>query len=180
MDIDICQLGMDQRKVNMLAREYAKNGKKPIVLSSHMVGGLKEGQRKMSKSDPDNAIFMADSPKDVKRKIMKAFCPEGVVEDNAALEFAKYFIFDYFGKFELKRLKDGEDQVYEKYEELVSDFADKKVHPQDLKSSLADQLNKILEPVRNHFKTNLEAKKIFELTKKYQEEYSLYKKRLEK
>ena len=34
---DICQLGLDQRKVNMLAREYctkAKIEKKPIILSS--------------------------------------------------------------------------------------------------------------------------------------------------
>lgn len=34
---DICQLGHDQRKVNMLAREYCKKGKidkKPIIISS--------------------------------------------------------------------------------------------------------------------------------------------------
>jgi hypothetical protein len=33
---DICQLGMDQRKVNMLAREYCdatKRKNKPIILS---------------------------------------------------------------------------------------------------------------------------------------------------
>jgi hypothetical protein len=33
---DICQLGMDQRKVNMLAREYCDHAKikfKPIILS---------------------------------------------------------------------------------------------------------------------------------------------------
>ena len=33
---DICQLGMDQRKVNMLAREYAEELKlkhKPVILS---------------------------------------------------------------------------------------------------------------------------------------------------
>ena len=64
---DICQLGMDQRKVNMLAREYCdaadpKIRFKPVVLSHHMLMGLKEGQEKMSKSDPDSAIFMEDSP----------------------------------------------------------------------------------------------------------------------
>lgn len=34
---DICQLGLDQRKVNMLAREYAKKKKfrrQPIVVSN--------------------------------------------------------------------------------------------------------------------------------------------------
>lgn len=61
---DICQLGMDQRKVNMLAREYAnqiKLKKKPIILSHRMLPGLLEGQEKMSKSNPDSAIFMEDS-----------------------------------------------------------------------------------------------------------------------
>ena len=52
---------MDQRKVNVLAREYAgakKKKFKPVIISHHMLAGLKEGQEKMSKSDPDSAIFM--------------------------------------------------------------------------------------------------------------------------
>jgi tyrosyl-tRNA synthetase len=78
---DICQLGVDQRKVNMLAREYcdyAKRKHKPIILSHHMLYGLKQGQEKMSKSDPDSAIFMEDSVEDVHRKIMNAYCPSTV------------------------------------------------------------------------------------------------------
>jgi len=70
---------MDQRKVNMLARDYCdKIGQenKPIIVSHHMLLGLKEGQEKMSKSDPDSAIFMEDEIADVQRKIKKkAFCP---------------------------------------------------------------------------------------------------------
>ena len=31
-----------------------------------MLSGLKEGQEKMSKSDPESAIFMEDSEQDVK------------------------------------------------------------------------------------------------------------------
>lgn len=38
---------------------------KPVVISHHMMYGLKEGQLKMSKSDPDSAIFMEDSVEDV-------------------------------------------------------------------------------------------------------------------
>lgn len=57
---------MDQRKVNMLAREYCDARKKefrfkPVILSHGMMMGLLEGQEKMSKSDPDSAIFMEDS-----------------------------------------------------------------------------------------------------------------------
>merc|ERR1719222_779571 len=77
---DICQLGMDQRKVNILAREYCdsiKRKNKPIILSHHMLMGLLEGQEKMSKSDPNSAIFMEDAEHDVNSKIKKSFCPPG-------------------------------------------------------------------------------------------------------
>ena len=98
---DICQLGMDQRKVNMLAREYAGTKKmrfKPVVISHHMLMGLKEGQEKMSKSDPDSAIFMEDAAEDVKRKIKKAYCPPEVVDKNPIMDYAKFIIFGYYGK----------------------------------------------------------------------------------
>jgi tyrosyl-tRNA synthetase len=98
---DICQLGMDQRKVNMLAREYAGEKKKrfkPIIISHHMLMGLKEGQEKMSKSDPDSAIFMEDAADDVKRKIKKAYCPPEVVEANPIMDYAKNIVLGYFGK----------------------------------------------------------------------------------
>ena len=84
---DVCQLGVDQRKVNMLAREYCDAAKikfKPVILSHHMLYGLKKGQEKMSKSDPDSAIFMEDSPEDVERKINAAYCPR-TVEGAAAV-----------------------------------------------------------------------------------------------
>ena len=45
LNANICQLGVDQRKVNMLAREYcdaAKIKHKPIILSHHMLFGLKQ------------------------------------------------------------------------------------------------------------------------------------------
>lgn len=39
-----------------------------------MLMGLKEGQEKMSKSDPDSAIFMEDAAEDVKRKVSTVQC----------------------------------------------------------------------------------------------------------
>lgn len=42
---DICQLGLDQRKVNVLAREYCtkiKRKLKPVILSHEMLPGLLE------------------------------------------------------------------------------------------------------------------------------------------
>merc|ERR1712072_1270531 len=92
---DICQLGLDQRKVNMLAREYCDDvGKKdkPVILSHPMLPGLKRDQEKQSKSDPDSAIFMEDTPEDVRRKIMAAFCEPGVVKGNPVLEMVKMLV----------------------------------------------------------------------------------------
>jgi tyrosyl-tRNA synthetase len=113
---------MDQRKVNMLAREYCDDiGRKdkPIIISHHMLSGLKEGQTKMSKSDPDSAIFMEDSEEDVKRKIKKAYCPEKTVEGNPILDYAKNIVFESFGEFLIKRdSKNGGDRLYATYADL--------------------------------------------------------------
>eukprot|EP00700_Malawimonas_jakobiformis_P003795 EC726709.1.p1 GENE.EC726709.1~~EC726709.1.p1 ORF type:complete len:163 (+),score=39.16 EC726709.1:53-541(+) len=103
---DICQLGLDQRKVNMLAREYcdAKRIKhKPVILSHHMMMGLGEGQAKMSKSDPESAIFMEDSAADVNRKIKRAFCPPGIVKDNPILDYCRTIIFPSLGSITVER-----------------------------------------------------------------------------
>lgn len=43
---DVCQLGLDQRKVNVLAKEYCdviKKKDKPTIVSHHMLSGLKQG-----------------------------------------------------------------------------------------------------------------------------------------
>ncbi len=106
LGIDVCQLGMDQRKVNVLAREYCdtiKRKNKPVILSHHMLMGLKEGQEKMSKSDPDSAIFMEDDEAEVNRKIKSAFCPPQIVEKNPVLDYVKHLIFGKWNSFQVER-----------------------------------------------------------------------------
>jgi tyrosyl-tRNA synthetase len=77
LGVDIPQLGIDQRKCDVLARECAL--KKKLIsrtsVAHHLLMGLKglsEGE--MSKSSPDAAIFMEDSEGEVNRKIRAAFC----------------------------------------------------------------------------------------------------------
>lgn len=136
---DICQLGMDQRKVNMLAREYCdqmepKARFKPVILSHGMLSGLKQGQEKMSKSDPMSAIFMEDTAKDVRKKIKGAYCPPQQVEKNPCLEYVRVLCFGMNDQFELKRKdENGGDKVYETYEDLEKDFVSGALHPGDLK-----------------------------------------------
>ncbi|CAA0808465.1 Tyrosyl-tRNA synthetase- class Ib-bacterial/mitochondrial [Striga hermonthica] len=166
---DICQLGMDQRKVNVLAREYCddiKRKNKPIILSHHMLPGLQEGQEKMSKSDPSSSIYMEDEEANVNLKIKKAFCPPKVVEKNPCLEYIKYIIFPWFNEFTVERKpENGGDKTYKNFKDLAGDYESGELHPGDLKPALAKALNQILQPVRDHFNTDPKAKDLLKRVK---------------
>jgi len=177
LNANICQLGMDQRKVNVLAREIGpKLGFfKPVIVSHHMLMGLGKPvssekdsreraiEQKMSKSKPDTAIFMTDTEDDIKRKINKAYCPEGITEENPILEYCKYMLFEKFDSLDIKRPeKFGGDLKFNTYQELTGAFGKKELHPMDLKTSVAGYINKLVKPVREHFENNSDAKALFE------------------
>ena len=166
LEIDITQLGMDQRKVNVLAREIGPQlgFYKPVAVHHHMLMGLAQPPKsgisgtqrgielKMSKSKPDTAIFMTDSEEEVNRKIKKAYCPEGIIEENPILEYCKYIIFEKINELKIERPdKFGGNLSIKGYEELSSIYSKKELHPMDLKSSVSKEINKLLEPVRKHF-----------------------------
>jgi len=184
----ITQLGMDQRKVNMLAREVGPmlGYWKPVVVSHHMLMGLgkpasAEGdalQRtievKMSKSKPDTAIFMTDTKEDIQRKINKAYCLEGDIKENPVLEYYKYIIFDSLDKLDLSAIlierpdKFGGNLSIKTYTELEQIFAEKKLHPMDLKATLSKLLDQLIDPVRRHFEENAEAKALLAQVRSFQ------------
>ncbi len=171
---DIAQLGMDQRKVNMLARDvFPKLGfVSPVVVSHHMLMGLNKPkvgddmnsmdrkiEIKMSKSKPDTAIFMTDSKEDVYAKFGKAFCPAGEAKDNPVLEYMKYIVFERFDSVVISRdEKYGGDLEYGSYEDLEKAFVEGKIHPQDLKNCCARYIDELLIPVREHFEKDEKAK----------------------
>lgn len=178
---DITQLGMDQRKVNVLAREIGPSIGfwKPVVVSHHMLMGLgeipktKDDDRimelKMSKSKPDTAIFMNDSEEDIKRKIAKAYCPAKVIEENPILEYSKYLIFEKFSVMEIKRQeKFGGDIVIENYHELEKLYREGKIHPADLKAATSYYINEMVKPVRENFNKDQKLKKLLETIKKFE------------
>ena len=179
---DITQLGMDQRKVNILAREVGpKIGFwKPVVVSHHMILGLTEPKTsyddpddrlldlKMSKSKPDSALFMTDTAEDIKRKISKAYCPEKKVEENPILEYCKYIIFEKFPAFDIKRPeKFGGSLTIEGYGKLEKLYSEGKIHPLDLKNAVAGKLDELIEPVRQHFASSAKAKKLLEQVRSF-------------
>jgi len=89
LDVDAQFGGVDQRKIFVFAEEYLpKLGyKKRYHLMNKMVGGLTGG--KMSSSDPNSKIDLLDDAKQVEKKLKKAFCEEGNIENNPILAFIK-------------------------------------------------------------------------------------------
>ncbi|CAN6363591.1 unnamed protein product [Urochloa humidicola] len=157
---DICHMAMDQREVNLLARDYCEaSGRqnKPIILSyEDMLPGLKEGQR-ISNSDPSSAIFMEDDEFEVNKKINKAFCPPGIVEANPCLEYIKHIVLPWSGNFVVIRAEAGGNKTYNEVEELFEDYRSGALHPADVKANLKKAINQILQSVRDnliHFERN--------------------------
>jgi tyrosyl-tRNA synthetase len=184
---DITQLGLDQRRANILAREVGEKlgWWKPIVVSHHMLIGLQgvkqpEGEgfdenkkfdveisSKMSKSKPETTILVHDTSEVIKKKIAGAFCPPKVVDNNPILDYSKHIIFKKFGKMKIEREKKfGGDVTYKTYEELEKDFVEGKLHPADLKNAAADALDKSVEPIRKHFEKKGHARELYEMVKK--------------
>ncbi|MBI2005548.1 MAG: tyrosine--tRNA ligase [Candidatus Aenigmarchaeota archaeon] len=185
LDADICQLGLDQRRANMLARDVAEKmkWKKPVVVSHHMLMGLEGAKQpegyeenkemdveissKMSKSKPQTAIFVHDSQEEIKKKINSAFCPEKVIEGNPVLEYSKYLVFKKFKSMKIERdQKFGGNIEFDSYKELEETFRQGKLHPVDLKDAVAIYLDQMIEPIRKHFEKDKKARKLYEFVKK--------------
>ncbi|HIH73446.1 MAG: Tyrosine--tRNA ligase [Thermococcales archaeon 44_46] len=183
--VNIAHAGMDQRKAHVIAIEVAEklkyhplvwNGEKvkPIAVHHHLLLGLQEPPKwpieseeefkeikaamKMSKSKPYSAVFIHDSPEEIKQKLRKAFCPAREVKYNPVLDWAEHIIFrEEPTEFTIHRpAKFGGDVTYTTFEELKKDFAEGKIHPLDLKNAVAEYLIELLKPVREYFEKHPE------------------------
>ena len=183
MRVKICQLGIDQRKANVVARELGERLGfwKPACVHHHLLQGLEkpkmwpipEGQEKealssakMSKSKPETCIFLYDTPEEIKLKTSHAFCPEKTIEFNPIIDIAKHIIFRENPTLKIERpAKFGGPIEFQNFQELEKAYISGKLHPQDLKTSVAEQLIKTLEPVRRYFENNREAKECLHVIK---------------
>jgi tyrosyl-tRNA synthetase len=181
LDVDICQLGVDQRRANILAREIAdKMGwKKPVAVHHHMLIGLQgrkepegfdengvmdaEISSKMSKSQPETSIFVHDSPEVIMKKVNSAYCPPRILEGNAPIEYCRYIVFRRRGSLRIERPeKYGGNVEFFSSTELERAYADGRLHPADLKKGVGEALNGIISPIREHFAKNPHARKLYE------------------
>jgi len=181
---DMCQLGLDQRRANILAREVGpKIGYwKPVCIHHHMLMGLEGPQKpagfetrkdmdvaissKMSKSKPETCIYVHDSKEQIERKVHGAFCPSKIVENNPILDYSKHIIFRKFETLEIKRpAKFGGKIEIQSYDELEREYRKGQIHPLDLKNAVAEKLDELIKPVREHFIKDKNAKKLYEIVK---------------
>ncbi|MBI4010356.1 MAG: tyrosine--tRNA ligase [Candidatus Aenigmarchaeota archaeon] len=185
LNCDICQLGIDQRRANMLAREIGLNLGlwKPVAVHHHLLIGLSgptkmggfeaskgfdvEISSKMAKSIPKSYISIHDSSSEIKEKIDNAFCPPKVIENNPILEICRYIIFRKNDHLGVERPSNyGGNVEFHNYEKLEGEFREGKLHPADLKNAVSKGLSDILDPVRRYFEKNREAKELFEFMKR--------------
>lgn len=186
LEVKICQLGMDQRKANVVARELGEKLGfwKPICVHHHLLPSLvkpalwpipkrKEKEAlvsaKMSKSMPETCVFIHDSPEEIRTKVGNAFCPERIVGFNPIMEICKYIIFRERKTLTVKRAaKFGGTIEFDSYGELENAYRAGKLHPLDLKKAVAGELIQILAPVRKYFDTYREARESLEILRKAQ------------
>ena len=185
LDCDICQLGLDQRRANMIAREVAPKfkWKKPVIVSHHMLMGLEgvktpdgyetnkamdtEISSKMSKSKPTTAIFVHDTEKQIREKINGAYCAPKDIVNNPMLDYAKELIFRSKKEMRIDRpQKFGGPMIFSAYKELADAFRRGQLHPLDLKNSMASYVNEFVTPIREHFEKNKTAKELYHFVKK--------------
>ncbi len=179
LDLDVACAGIDQRKAHMLARDVAeKTGdKKPVSLHTPLLMGLKPtGERmdydenleisaeismKMSKSVPQSAVHIHDSPEEIRAKISGAYCPPGEAVGNPIMQIAKHIVLPKMDKLGIDRPgRYGGPLEVSSYQDLERIYTLGELHPVDLKAGVADALVEILKPVREYFNGHPEALEI--------------------
>ncbi len=146
--------GMEQRKIHMLAREVLpKLGLDvPVCIHIPLIHGT-DGSDKMS-SSKGNFIAIDDSPKEIKNKVNKSFCPTGVIEDNPVIEMAHYYIFDEHEKMLIERPEKFGGNLEVTEEELNDIYSREELHPMDLKNTVSKYLIEKLAPAREYMESH--------------------------
>jgi tyrosyl-tRNA synthetase len=192
--LNIAHGGIDQRKAHVIARAVAMNLKikpvldtygkkiKPIAIHHRLLLGLqkpavwpvpRENIReiwiaaKMSKSIPKSAVFIHDSPDEIREKVMHAFCPPKETEFNPIIDWVRSLVFvnENAELFVKRESRFGGNVTFQSFEEVCEAFQKELLHPEDLKKSVAEKIIEILEPARKHFEAQDVKEKLQQLRK---------------
>jgi tyrosyl-tRNA synthetase len=162
LEFDLALGGMDQRHAHMLARDIAdKMGmKKVVAIHSPLISSLKGRGRmdpvsdpsaiKMSKSDVSSGIFMFDSPDEIRRKISASFCPAQTIAENPVADILKLVILPRYPQgITISRPEGKGGPIHVSDEAAFSQmYSSGGIHPADLKTTVADYLVELLEPMK--------------------------------
>jgi tyrosyl-tRNA synthetase len=180
MGINVAHAGIDQRKAHVIARDVASKMRvsplrdrageqiSPVCVHHPLLLGLKKpnswpppedgdlsdfwASMKMSKSDRNSALFVHDSPDQIRAKVRKAFCPPDSVQFNPMLDWVRKLVFPRDGEFRIAREeRHGGDLRFASPDEVDEAFASGKLHSADLKNGVAEWLIETLAPAREAF-----------------------------
>jgi len=179
MGVNIAHAGMDQRKAHVVARDVAMKLRvmplrdargeqiKPVTVHHPLLLGLKKpsmwpppegdltdfwASMKMSKSDKNSALFIHDSPEEIRAKVRKAFCPPDNTAFNPMLDWVRKLVFARDGEFRVSRTPDhGGDVRFTAPEEVDEAYLSGALHAADLKNGVAEWLVETLAPAREAF-----------------------------
>ncbi|MEK6760923.1 MAG: tyrosine--tRNA ligase [Nanoarchaeota archaeon] len=154
LNVDVALGGLEQRKVHMMGKDMSSILKHNFVaIHTPLITSLKGPGSKMSKSIVGSGISVTDSKEEIEKNIMGAYCPEKKIDDNPILQIARLIIFPRIKTLEIKRPeKFGGNISILNYHELERIYVQGKLHPVDLKKSIALELEKIISPIRKKFK----------------------------
>jgi tyrosyl-tRNA synthetase len=176
----IAHAGMDQRKAHVVARDVATRMRilplldtagrpiKPLAAHHPLLTGLLKpdhwpvppdqraralAEMKMSKSNPRSAVFIHDSPDEIRRKVRGAFCPPEETELNPVIDWIAHLCFGLGdNEFRVGRTaENGGPVTFHAIEEVREAYASGALHPMDAKAALTDRLIDRLEPARHAF-----------------------------
>ena len=182
LKVNLSHAGMDQRKAHVVAMDVAKTfnvNPAPIAVHHKLLSGIHitelqrqkiiaaktSGDRerldqelidiKMSKSNPNSAIFIHDNEEEITRKILGAFCPAKEITVNPILDMANLIILPNAIRknttFEITNKKTNETKTFESQNDLEKEYLNGGIHPSDLKSAVAMYLIDMLAPIREYF-----------------------------
>jgi tyrosyl-tRNA synthetase len=183
--------GIDQRKAHVIARDVAeyldilplkdRDGKtiKPVIIHTSLLLGLDKPPTwplpeeagelrairtamKMSKSRPNSAVFIHDTPDEIRKKIRKAFCPPETTY-NPVLDWIEQLVFNNDKPLPVTRTaENGGDISFASADALREAYTSGALHPGDLKNACAEALIALMEPIRAAFEGDDEANAIWQ------------------
>jgi tyrosyl-tRNA synthetase len=178
--VNVAHAGIDQRKAHVIARDVASKMRvsplrdragdqiKPVCVHHPLLLGLKKPNQwpppeegdltdfwasmKMSKSDRNSALFVHDSPDEIRAKVRKAFCPPDLPQFNPMLDWVRKLVFPRDGEFRIARAEQhGGDLRFTAPQEVDDAYTAGKLHAADLKNAVAEWLVETLAPAREAF-----------------------------